>query len=195
MGMQEQAIKCKISNALLTGSVKSLGYSQLLEFQEFWNMDGFSKISTGNEFYANIRHTINYISNIESILFTILKKPCTVLFTSYSLAWLSNISTCTWNTDKFDLKFSSEQWVGGVVRLSYKYRTKQKTCTTGGQMILLDENATKVSYTCKHNMVCSYTLSILICYFNKTNYLRNPHFLEKKTINSNDFHETHDLYH
>lgn len=98
MGMQEQAIKCKISNALLTGSVKSLGYSQLLEFQEFWNMDGFSKISTGNEFYANIRHTINYISNIESILFTILKKPCTVLFTSYSLAWLSNISTCTWNT-------------------------------------------------------------------------------------------------
>lgn len=35
MEMQEQAIKCKISNALLTGSVKSLGYSQLLEFQEF----------------------------------------------------------------------------------------------------------------------------------------------------------------
>lgn len=35
MGMQEQAIKCKKSNALLTGSVKSLGYSQLLEFQEF----------------------------------------------------------------------------------------------------------------------------------------------------------------
>lgn len=99
------------------------------------------------------------------------------------------------HTDKFDLKFSSEQWMGGAVRLSYKYRTKQKTCTTGGQMILLDENATKVSYTCKHNMVCSYTLSILICYFNKTNYLRNPHFLEKKTINSNDFHETHDLYH
>lgn len=52
------------------------------------------------------------------------------------------------HTDKFDPKFSSEQWVGGVVRLSYKYRTKQKTCTTGGQMILLDENATKVSYTC-----------------------------------------------
>lgn len=84
------------------------------------------------------------------------------------------------HTDKFDLKFSFEQWVGGAVRLSYIYRTKQKTCTTGGQMILLDENATKVSYTSKHNVVCSYTLSILICYFNETNYLRNPHFLEKK---------------
>lgn len=35
MGMQEQAIKCKISKTLLTGSVESFGYSQLLEFQEF----------------------------------------------------------------------------------------------------------------------------------------------------------------
>lgn len=35
MGMQEQANKCKISKTLLTGSVESLGYSQLLEFQEF----------------------------------------------------------------------------------------------------------------------------------------------------------------
>lgn len=59
MGMQEQAIKCKISKTLLTGSVESLGYSQLLEFQEFWNMGGFSKISVGNEFYAHIRHTID----------------------------------------------------------------------------------------------------------------------------------------
>lgn len=50
-------------------------------------------------------------------------------------------------------------------------------------------------YTSKHNVECSYTLSILICYFNKTNYLKNPHFLKKKTINSNDFHETHDQYH
>lgn len=96
-------------------------------------MDGFSKISAGNEFYAHIRYIQLIKLALLILLFTTLKSM------TKKYQYLKH-------TDKFDLKFSIEQWMGGAVRLSYIYRTKQKTCTTGGQMILLDENATKVSY-------------------------------------------------
>lgn len=80
------------------------------------------------------------------LLFTILKSH--VEYYLQATACMTKKYKYLKHTDKFDLKFSIEQWMGGAVRLSYihVYRTKQKTCTTGGQMILLDENATKVSY-------------------------------------------------
>lgn len=59
-------------------------------------------------------------------------------------------------------------------------------------MILLDENVTKVLYISKYNMVCSYIFFILICYFNKINYLKNFYFFKKKIINFNDFYEIYD---
>lgn len=78
------------------------------------------------------------------LLFTILKSH--VEYYLQATACMTKKYQYLKHTDKFDLKFSIEQWMGGAVRLSYIYRTRQKTCTTGGQMILLDENATKVSY-------------------------------------------------
>lgn len=78
------------------------------------------------------------------LLFTILKSH--VEYYLQATACTTKIYQYLKHTDKFDLKVSIEQWMGGAVRLSYIYRTKQKTLTTGGQMILLDENATKVSY-------------------------------------------------
>lgn len=107
-------------------------------------MDGFSKISAGNEFYAHIRYIqLNKLALL-ILLFTILKSH--VEYYLQATACMTKKYQYLKHTDKFDLKFSIEQWMGGAVRLSYIYRTKQKTCTTGGQMILLDENATKVSY-------------------------------------------------
>lgn len=124
MGMQEQAIKCKISKTLLTGSVKSLGYSQLLEFQEFWNMDGFSKISAGNEFYAHIRYIQLIKLALLILLFTTLKSH--VEYYLQATACMTKKYQYLKHTDKFDLKFSIEQWMGGAVRLSYIYTGQNK---------------------------------------------------------------------
>lgn len=59
------------------------------------------------------------------LLFTTLKSH--VEYYLQATACTTKIYQYLKHTDKFDLKFSIEQWMGGAVRLSYIYRTKQKT--------------------------------------------------------------------
>lgn len=104
--------------------------SKALVTHSYWNFKNF-EIWMAFQKYLQVMsftHTLD-IQLIKLalliLLFTTLKSQ--VEYCLQATACTTKIYQYLKHTDKFDLKVSIEQWMGGAVRLSYIYRTKQKT--------------------------------------------------------------------